>query len=61
MYSFVISRGDYVNEKGEVIDVCIWTNAKKRVGYYQRRPRITGDYHGQVAVQWAATAMLRLQ
>ena len=52
---------DFVNEKGEVIDVCMWTNAKKRVGYYLRRPRITGDYHGQAAVLWASTAMLRLQ
>jgi len=52
---------DFVNEKGEVIDVCMWTNARKRVGYYMRRPRITGDYHGQAAVLWAATAMLRLQ
>ncbi|MCF8224904.1 MAG: glycoside hydrolase family 88 protein [Bacteroidales bacterium] len=52
---------EFVNEKGEVIDVCMWTNAKKRVGYYLRRPRITGDYHGQAAVLWASTAMIRLQ
>ena len=51
---------EFVNEKGEVIDVCMWTNAKKRVGYYLRRPRITGDYHGQAAVLWASTAMIRL-
>jgi len=51
---------NFVNEKGEVIDVCMWTNAKKRTGYYLRRPRITGDYHGQAAVLWAATAMIRL-
>ncbi|MCF8346496.1 MAG: glycoside hydrolase family 88 protein [Bacteroidales bacterium] len=50
---------EFVNEKGEVEDVCMWTNAKKRVGYYLRRPRITGDYHGQAAVLWASTAMLR--
>ncbi|HKK61568.1 MAG TPA: glycoside hydrolase family 88 protein [Bacteroidales bacterium] len=50
---------DFVNEKGEVIDVCMWTNAKKRVGYYLRRPRITGDYHGQAATLWASTAMIR--
>lgn len=51
---------DFVNEKGEVIGVSMWTNAKKRTGYYLRRPRITGDYHGQAAVLWAATAMIRL-
>lgn len=50
----------FVNEKGEVIDVCMWTNAKQRVGYYLRRPRITGDYHGQAAVLWASTALIRL-
>lgn len=49
----------YVNEKGEVKDVCMWTNAKKREGYYLRRPRITGDYHGQAAFLWASTAMIR--
>ncbi|MDF1571479.1 MAG: glycoside hydrolase family 88 protein [Bacteroidales bacterium] len=52
---------DFVNEKGEVIGVSMWTNAKKRVGYYLRRPRITGDYHGQAAVLWTATALIRLQ
>lgn len=51
---------EYVNDKGEVLSVSMWTNAKKRVGYYQRRPRIKGDYHGQAAVLWASTAMLRL-
>ena len=50
---------NFVNEKGEVIDVCMWTNAKKRVSYYTKRPRITGDYHGQAAVLWATTALIR--
>jgi len=52
---------NFVNEKGEVIDVCMWTNAKSRENYYHRRPRITGDYHGQAAVLWAATALIKLQ
>ena len=52
---------NFVNKKGEVIDVCMWTNAKSRENYYLRRPRITGDYHGQAAVLWAATAIIRLQ
>ena len=51
---------NFVNEKGEVIDVCMWTNAKSRENYYHRRPKITGDYHGQAAVLWASTAMLKL-
>ena len=48
-----------VNENGEVVDVCMWTNARKREGYYLHRPRITGDYHGQCAFLWASTAMIR--
>jgi rhamnogalacturonyl hydrolase YesR len=49
----------FVNEKGEVEKVCMWTNAKKREWYYLRRPRITGDYHGQAAFLWASAAMIR--
>ncbi len=52
---------NFVNKKGEVKDVCMWTNAKKRKSYYLRRPKITGDYHGQAATLWAATAILKLQ
>lgn len=51
---------DFVNDQGEVVGVCMWTNAKERTSYYLRRPRITGDYHGQAAVLWAATAMIKL-
>jgi rhamnogalacturonyl hydrolase YesR len=63
-YIGAVERGwnalsERVNDQGEVIGVSMWTNAKKRVGYYLRRPRITGDYHGQAAVLWASTAMIR--
>lgn len=51
----------YVNEKGEAIDVCIGTNARKRRRHYLNRPKRTGNFHGQAAVLWAATAMVRLQ
>lgn len=51
---------DFVNDKGEVKDVCMWTNAKSRENYYHRRPKVTGDYHGQAAVLWAATAIIKL-
>lgn len=50
---------EFVNEKGEVIDVCMWTNAKKSTRYYTKRPRFTGDHHGQAAVLWATTAMVK--
>lgn len=65
-YLPVIEKGwnalttNFINDKGEVMDVCMWTNAKSRENYYHRRPKITGDYHGQAAVLWAATAMVNL-
>jgi unsaturated rhamnogalacturonyl hydrolase len=51
----------YVNEKGAVREVCVGTNAKNRKKHYLTRPRHTGNFHGQAAVLWAATAMARLQ
>lgn len=51
----------YVNEKGETENVCVGTNAKDNKKHYLTRPRKTGNFHGQAAVLWAATAMVRLQ
>ena len=51
----------YVNEKGKVRNVCVGTNAKKNKRHYLTRPRSTGNFHGQAAVLWAATAMVQLQ
>ncbi len=50
----------YVNGKGEVENVCIGTNAKDDKKHYLTRPVSTGNFHGQAAVIWAATAMVRL-
>jgi rhamnogalacturonyl hydrolase YesR len=50
----------YVNEKGAVRDVCVGTNAKNNKKHYLTRPRHTGNFHGQAAVLWAATAMAKL-
>ena len=50
----------YVNEKGEVENVCVGTNAKDNKKHYLTRPKSTGNFHGQAAVLWAATAMVRL-
>jgi len=63
-YTAVIEKGwealaGYVNNKGEAMDVCIGTNAKPRKGPYLRRPKTNGNFHGQAAVLWAATAMHR--
>ena len=51
----------YVNEKGAVENVCVGTNAKDNKKHYLTRPKKTGNFHGQAAVLWAATAMIRLQ
>lgn len=51
----------YVDEKGETENVCVGTNAKDNKKHYLTRPTSTGNFHGQAAVLWAATAMVRLQ
>ncbi len=48
------------NKKGEVENVCVGTNAKDNKKHYLTRPKKTGNFHGQAAVLWAATAMVRL-
>jgi rhamnogalacturonyl hydrolase YesR len=50
----------YVNEKGEAMNVCIGTNAKDNKKHYLNRPKTNGNFHGQAAVLWAATAMERM-
>ncbi|WP_020528257.1 glycoside hydrolase family 88/105 protein [Flexithrix dorotheae] len=51
----------YVNDKGETENVCIGTNAKDSRKHYLTRPTSTGNFHGQAAVLWSATAILRLK
>ena len=51
----------YINENGETENVCVGTNAKDNKKHYLTRPKKTGNFHGQAAVLWAATAMVRLQ
>ena len=64
-YAPIVSKGwdalaSYVNEKGETENVCIGTNAKNSKKHYLTRPTKTGNFHGQAAVLWSATALLRL-
>lgn len=49
----------YLDEHGDVRDVCEGTNKKADRQYYLDRKRITGDLHGQAPVIWCATALLR--
>lgn len=49
----------YVNQDGDVMEVCVGTNKKNDRQYYYDRPRTTGDYHGQAPVLWCAAALLQ--
>jgi len=48
----------FINEKGQVQEVCEGTGAGNNRQYYYDRKRITGDLHGQAPVLWCATAWL---
>jgi rhamnogalacturonyl hydrolase YesR len=49
----------YLNDRGEIREVCIGTGKKNDYQYYIDRPRAVGDLHGQATVLWCATALLR--
>lgn len=49
----------FLNDKGEITNVCEGTNKKNNRQYYLDRKRNTGDLHGQAPVLWCATALLR--
>ncbi len=49
----------YINENGDVREVCMGTNKKNDYQYYLDRPRNVGDMHGQAPILWTATALLR--
>lgn len=50
---------DYVNEKGELTDICVGTGQSTDPQYYLDRPRYTGDMHGQAPMLWFAHSLLR--
>jgi len=49
----------YIDENAEVHEVCMGTNKKNDRQYYFDRKRNVGDLHGQAAILWCATALLR--
>jgi unsaturated rhamnogalacturonyl hydrolase len=48
----------YINESGDVKEVCEGTNKKNDKQYYLDRQRVVGDLHGQAPVLWCAAALL---
>lgn len=51
----------YINEAGDIKEVCEGTNKKNDKQYYLGRERVTGDLHGQAPVLWCAAALLANQ
>ena len=49
----------YLDADANLREVCAGTGARNDRGHYLRRPRITGDFHGQAPVLWCASALLR--
>jgi unsaturated rhamnogalacturonyl hydrolase len=49
----------YIDEKGDIHEVCEGTNKKNDRQYYLDRKRNIGDLHGQAPVLWCANAFLR--
>jgi rhamnogalacturonyl hydrolase YesR len=49
----------YINEAGDISDICEGTGKKNDRQYYFDRKKLTGDFHGQAPVLWCATAWLR--
>ena len=48
----------YIDENGDIAEVCVGTAKLNDRQYYYDRPRKTGDYHGQAPVLWCTYALL---
>jgi unsaturated rhamnogalacturonyl hydrolase len=48
----------YINENGDVREVCVGTGTKNDYHHYIDRPRAVGDLHGQAPLLWTAAALL---
>jgi rhamnogalacturonyl hydrolase YesR len=48
----------YLDEEGNVGEVCVGTGQSKEIGHYLSRPRVAGDMHGQAPFLWLACEML---
>jgi unsaturated rhamnogalacturonyl hydrolase len=54
-----IAVAGYIDQNQNVTNVCEGTSKKNSYEYYMMRKRITGDFHGQAPILWAASALLR--
>ena len=51
----------YINDAGDVREVCVGTNKQNDRDYYYNRPRVAGDFHGQAPYLWCVTALMEKQ
>jgi len=49
----------YIDERGDIHEVCEGTGKKNDLQYYLDRKRNVGDMHGQAPILWCASALLR--
>ncbi|UCD38419.1 MAG: glycoside hydrolase family 88 protein [Fidelibacterota bacterium] len=49
---------EYLNDAGQMTEVCVGTGKGDSVQYYLDRPRTTGDLHGQAPMLWFAYSLL---
>jgi rhamnogalacturonyl hydrolase YesR len=49
----------YIDQKGDIHEVCEGTGKKADLQYYLDRKRNVGDFHGQAPILWCASALLR--
>jgi unsaturated rhamnogalacturonyl hydrolase len=54
-----IAVAGYIDQNENITNVCIGTGKQNSYEYYMERKRLTGDFHGQAPVLWAASALLR--
>jgi len=54
-----IALAGYLDDQANLREVCVGTNKGDSEQFYLDRPRAIGDLHGQAAMLWAASALLR--
>ncbi|MDR3792311.1 MAG: glycoside hydrolase family 88 protein [Terracidiphilus sp.] len=54
-----IAASGYIDQNGDVTQVCEGTGKLNSEEYYYMRGRRTGDFHGQAPMLWVVSALLR--
>ena len=54
-----LALNTYIDDNGNVDQVCVGTGQNHNVNFYLTRPTKKGDPHGQAPVMWCAVALLR--